>query len=145
MTHFDLVQITLYDATLTLLCLFFGMQFLRRKKKAIAAHAPELYIDQEGFSVQGPDWTWLRDEAASYGCKTCHRQERLTFKLYRHRSDERVLLLSCHQCPPGRDVSQEDTQPSIPVTRGQQGRLLAYSRQRGWNRTCGPDLGTRPL
>lgn len=137
MSHFlmtnDLVSIVVTVVLLAVVCIVLGLilstarKRKRQRRPIPEAHTqlvPELFIDGEGFTLMGPDWTWLRDEPASYGCQVCGQREPIMLRVYKYAYGSKVFLLSCHHCQ--RSTAELHTEPITPVVMApSQGRRVS--------------------
>lgn len=129
MDHFvisnDLIQIVTTVVLLAVVCIVIGLiATTRRRRKSRKSRSkqipeartqivPEIFIDLEGFTLMGPDWTWLRDEPASYGCRVCGQSEPIKLRLYKYAYGNKVFIVSCHNCQ--RSSADLHTEPITPV------------------------------
>lgn len=58
----------------------------------------EIYIDKDTFTLIGPDWTWLADQPADYGCPRCGKRENVTLRHFRYAYGNKVFLVALHHC-----------------------------------------------
>lgn len=105
MSHFWLIVTFLAFCTVAIISLIVLARLIGKSKKApTAGPAPQTQIAQElvihgdDFTLIGPDWQWIADQPASYGCPRCGCREDITIRLYQHAFGNQVYLLARHHC-----------------------------------------------
>lgn len=105
---------TLVVLSLGVSILFLLMRRVRTSRAGMHGNThlvPEVYIDRGSFTLLGSHWTWIGNEAASYGCPRCGCREDVTLRLYKYAKTNQVYILTRHICE--RPTPDKETEPVL--------------------------------
>ncbi len=75
----------------------------------VAGSASEgFHISGEQFSLSGPEWQWIGDTPASYGCISCGQWQNVEMRQYKHLPSSSVFALLRHSCGTGQVEATTD-------------------------------------